>query len=129
MNRRHIVRAAKMRGWMLHPSAVEGIEALLNDSSDLDDLNVMFSFISAKMPVAGTVTAEIWALVQAELNDEVEMDTLPPMQYGRNPFADVEVVSAFRTPRLLYRPTRKQFQVEEARWSLFGKAEDKVSLR
>lgn len=127
MNKRHIIRAAKMRGWMLHPSALEGIEILLGENSDEGTLSAMFDLISAKMQSAGTVTADIWNEIVAGLDDD-EGDMRQPVQHGRNPFPDLEVVSAFRTPRLLYRPTRKQFQVEESQWPLFGEAEDKVSF-
>ncbi len=125
MNRRHIVRAAKQRGWMLHPSALEGMETLLREQSDNDDVEALLEFISSRMVGGSTVTEQVWKQVTDELmKNEVERDELPV----RNPFPDLEVVSAFRTPRLLYRPTRKQFQVEESRWPLFGEAEDKVSF-
>lgn len=111
---------------MLHPSALEGIEALLDENDDEDAINVILHLISNKMKSAGTVTADIWSEIVADLNDESNTQLLQPVQSGKNPFADLEVVSAFRTPRLLYRPTRKQFQVEESQWPLFGEAEDKV---
>lgn len=129
INKRQIIRAAKLRGWMLHPTALEGIEHLLTENSTEDELSFILDLVSTKMKSAGTVTADIWSEIVAELNDESDIRLEQPVQSGNNnPFADLEVVSAFRTPRLLYRPTRKQFQVEESRWPLFGEAEDKVSV-
>ncbi len=123
MNRRHIVRAAKQRGWMLHPAALEGIERLLSD--DADDLEALFEFVSTHMSGNTTVTEAIWQQVADALVKDTRDEVMLP---AKNPFPDLEVISAFRTPRLVYRPTRKQFQVEESRWSLFGEAEDKVRL-
>lgn len=130
MNKRQIVRAAKLRGWMLHPSALQGIEALLSEKSAEDDLNAILDLVSTKMHSAGTLTEDIWNEVVADLNDESESHLLSTVQQqSKNPLDDIQVVSAFRTPRLLYRPTRKQFQVEESRWPLFGEAEDKVRFK
>ncbi|GAX28511.1 DNA polymerase epsilon subunit 2 [Fistulifera solaris] len=124
MNRRHIVRAAKQRGWMLHPVALEGIETLFRETSDKDDLEALFEFIAGHMSRNTTVTEPIWKQVADALMKDERQEMLPV----KNPFPDLEVISAFRTPRLVYRPTRKQFQVEESRWSLFGEAEDKTNM-
>jgi hypothetical protein len=40
--------------------------------------------------------------------------------------SNLTVVSAFDCPKLVYHNLKKNFQVQEKKWSLFGTAEDKV---
>ena len=49
----------------------------------------------------------------------------PPMQLDKD-WGDLQVISAFDQPKLVYNTMRQQFRVEEKEWSLFGTSEEKV---
>jgi hypothetical protein len=129
VSRRQIVRACKARGWQLQPDALKGAEEYLQDGHAIDD--DLLDALAVQMENAGdkrTVTSDIW---EAFLKEEEEhAKTVRPERLQTltsNPWTNLEVISAFRDVRLVYQTMKKHFHVEEQPWSLFGKAEDKVS--
>jgi hypothetical protein len=130
LSRRQIIRTCKLKGWMLHPTALEGIEGYVSESHDAsEDLQAILNVVATKMKNGRTLTTEIWQQVVDEINgDNVEesIGNLKPENASSYCFADLKVVSAFQSPKLVYDTMRKQFHVEQKSWSLFGSAEDKV---
>lgn len=71
-----------------------------------------------QMEEAKTVTEDI-------MKQLVNQNT---QQQKRPSSSELQIINAFETPRLVYQATRRQFQVEETKKSLFGSAEDKVGI-
>jgi hypothetical protein len=127
VSRRQIVRTCKARGWQIQPDALKGVEVYLQDHNAIDD--DLLDALAEQLGDSGnkrTVTSDIW---QAFLREDEELAKTEKGKQSAtsNPWTDLEVVSAFRDVRLVYQTMKKHFQVEEQPWSLFGKAEDKVS--
>lgn len=140
LSRRHIVRCCKQRGWSIQPLALQGILELAESE---DDVEAILDQLAPSMRQSSrTVTDSIWNnLIEIE-TDQAEVPTeaygssrhgLESKDNDSGPMTASNtkawaVVNAFETPKLVYEVMRKQFSVEERRYSLFGTAEDKVRL-
>jgi len=132
LSKRQVIRSCKSRGWTVQPAALQG---LLHETED--SLPELLDRIADKIAKAGgggrTVTADIWQQILDEEEEEEEAHTRKKKKQRSTTTAatQVEVVSAFETPKLVYQVMRKQFQVQDPLqndWSLWGSAQDKTSM-
>ena len=137
VSRRQIVRACKGRGWQIQPEALKGLEGFLVAFGDVPP--ELMTRLADDYMVDGkkTLSKEIWqqfcqdqeSFVAAENNHNNENNEVVTTTSSlANPWSNVQVVEAFRDVRLVFHTMKKNFNVEEQPWSLYGKAEDKVRL-
>jgi hypothetical protein len=134
LSRRQIVRAFRARGWTVGPKALEGVEEYLDAGADLKNL---LNVIASEIGTGRTVSDDLWTkVVQHQLeeaednandNDDASLDE-QTRHRRRGTFANVQVVSAFETPKLVFDSMRKNFSVQQEAWPLLGTAEDKVRV-
>lgn len=123
LSTRQLIRSCKLKGWTLHPKALEGIQGFLSQSTNaLDDFAFLLEMISEKMGTGKTVTPQIWEHVSTE----IEGEAVASSDHRHTSGDDLVVVNAFQSPRLSYDPMRKHFSVEQKPWSLLGSVKDKV---
>jgi hypothetical protein len=134
--RRQIIRACKSRGWTVHPDAFAALEEelfALQEELDItntyDELSRILDGLRPFLKGIRTITEQVW-------NDWVESQQVrqTPSRTKKkhaaplwNDTSKLQVVHAFRTPKLIFQSMRQQFHVlDSASGSLFGTAEDKV---
>lgn len=129
--RRKIIKACKSKGYMIEPAAVEAMHQYLNSANDdgkdaLEDLLMELEQHLQKHN-NNMISEQLWKHV---IDEEEEANNVSTTHLDINDNSasdgDVEVVSAFQTPRLVYDSMRKAFRVEEKQKSLLGSAADKV---
>ena len=131
VSRRQVIRSCQRRGWTLQPSALDGILQRLADSRG-DTLPELLDHVADAMKMSGagggrTVTGDVWRRVLDDLEEEEEEGGVT--RKARETTAQLELVSAFHMPRLVYhRESGGRFVVEEANWSLWGTAEDRIGV-
>mgnify|MGYP005842276093 CR=1 FL=1 len=116
VSRRKIMRACKSRGWMVQPAALKAMHQHLNllDKDYTEDiLEDLARHVEKNTKL---ITEAIW-----EKAMESTEDTVMIKEDG-----GLEIIDAFKTPRLVYDSMRKTFRVEEKDWPLLGDTADKV---
>lgn len=141
---REVVRACKRRGWTIQPAALDELRYHADHHHDtlealLDLLGSKWSLLlvsQKKTCITARMVQELLRDLSAEQDEQQHLllRTSKRSSHGKSQRKDgsvfsahdVKVMNAFQTPKLVYHPMRKQFQVDQERKSLFGTAEDKV---
>jgi hypothetical protein len=155
ITRRHVVRSCKQRGWTIQPGALRGILELAETEDEVELILDQIGLLQGGSGVVtDDVWAEL-VEAEADpphppprgvhgkgfaggssrggggrANDAAARKGGTGLIAGaagdRDSSSSWSVVNAFETPKLVYEAMRKQFYVEEKRYSLFGTAQDKV---
>jgi DNA polymerase epsilon subunit 2 len=122
--RRQIVRACKARGWTIQPAALAGVEAYLGSSRD-GSLEDLLNVVAERIP-GQTITGDLWDDIAGEAADTGR--SASTTMTTTDAWDGLQIVNAFQSPKLVFEVMRKNFAVDEKPRSLFGTAEDKISM-
>ena len=109
--RKQVIRSCRARGLTVHPNVLPDLEAYV------EELPMILEQLKLMPSISNSITPEIWTEFIKEANEE-SADTLNK--------TEVEVISAYQTPRLVFDTRRKQYRVIEKQRPVLGNAEDKV---
>jgi hypothetical protein len=113
--RKQVIRSCKARGVTVHPAVLPALEEHVDNLTDvLDGLSLLPSF-------SNRITPEIWQAFVIETTQLAASDAST-----KEKTTCIEVISAYKTPKLVYDSRRKQYRVIEKQGPVLGCAIDKV---
>jgi hypothetical protein len=113
--RKQVIRSCKARGVTVHPAVLPALEEHVDNLTDvLDGLSLLPSF-------SNRITPEIWQAFVIETTRLAASDAST-----KEKTTCIEVISAYKTPKLVYDSRRKQYRVIEKQGPVLGNAIDKV---